>query len=380
MADKRDYYEVLGVERTASAAELKKSYRKLALKFHPDRNPDDKEAESKFKEAAEAYDVLSTDDKRARYDRFGHQGLQGGAGFANTEDIFGAFGDMFADLFGFGGGGGGGGGRRRGGRNGPRQGSDVRLDLAIEFEQAVHGATREVTLQRSEECDVCDGSGGKVGTEPSACSTCKGRGEVIQQQAFLQVRTTCPTCRGQGSSYAEKCTVCAGRGRTASERKLSVNIPAGVDDGMQLRLSGEGEGGARGGPPGDLYVFIRVKPHDVFERHGDDIACRIQVPYAVAALGGSITVPTLEGQEEFMIKAGTQPNDLLRLPGKGAPNVRSGRKGDQILAVQIPVPKKLTERQRELLAELAIIEGNTIRDAETNSFKKFFSKLTGHDE
>ena len=377
MADKRDYYEVLGAERTATAGELKKLYRKLALKYHPDRNPDDKEAESKFKEAAEAYDVLSNDDKRARYDRFGHAGLQGGAGFANTEDIFGAFGDMFADLFGFGGGGGGG---RRRSRNGPRQGSDVRFDMAVTFEEAVGGATKEVTLQRSEECDTCDGTGGKVGTEPVACSMCKGRGEVIQQQAFLQVRTTCPTCRGAGRSYAEKCSICSGRGRTAAERKLSVNIPAGVDDGMQLRLAGEGEGGQRGGPPGDLYVFIRVKPHEVFERHGDDIACRVRVPYAVAALGGTITVPTLDGQEEFTIKAGTQPNELLRMAGRGAPNVRNGRKGDQILAVQIPVPKKLTERQRELLAELAEIEGNAVSDAETNSFKKFFSKLTGHDE
>jgi molecular chaperone DnaJ len=378
VADKRDYYEVLGAERTATAGELKKLYRKLALKYHPDRNPGDKAAESSFKEAAEAYDVLSNEEKKARYDRFGHAGLQGGAGFANTEDIFGAFGDMFADLFGFGGGGGG--GRRRGGRNGPRQGSDVRFDLSIEFEEAVQGATKEVTLQRSEECEVCDGDGGKAGTEPIACPTCRGRGEVIQQQAFLQVRTTCPSCRGAGRSYAEKCSVCAGRGRTAADRKLSVNIPAGVDDGMQLRLAGEGEGGVRGGPPGDLYVFIRVKPHELFERHGDDIACRIPVPYAVAALGGSITVPTLDGQEEVKIKAGTQPNELLRLPGRGAPNVRSGRKGDQILAVQIRVPTKLTDRQRELLAELAVIEGNSIREAETSSFKKFFSKLTGHDE
>ncbi|MCO4768531.1 MAG: molecular chaperone DnaJ [Deltaproteobacteria bacterium] len=378
MSEKRDYYEVLGANKDASAGELKKLYRKLALKYHPDRNPDNAEAESKFKEAAEAYEVLSNEEKKARYDRFGHAGLKGGAGFANTDDIFSSFGDMFADLFGFGGGGGG--RRRGGGRSGPRKGGDVRYDLTVSFEEAVQGATKEVSLKRSEECETCDGSGGKAGTEPTACGTCGGRGEVIQQQAFLQVRTTCPTCRGAGSTYAEKCTICTGRGRLVDERNLSVNIPAGVDDGMQLRLAGEGEGGSRGGPPGDLYVFLQVARHKVFERHGDDIVCMVGVPYPVAALGGIVPVPTLDGEKELTIPQGTQPNAQLRFSGLGAPNVRSGRKGDQVMVVRIAVPKKLDDRQRELLTELAEIEGQKIKDGETSTFKKLFSKLTGHEE
>ena len=377
MADKRDYYEVLGAKKDATEKELKKLYRKLAMQYHPDRNPDNPEAEAKFKEAAEAYDVLSNAEKRARYDRFGHAGMSG-AGFGSTDDIFSSFGDMFADLFGFGGGGGQ--QRRRRGRNGPRQGSDVRFDLTVSFEEAIQGTTKEVTLKRSEECDTCDGTGGKAGTEPVGCATCGGRGEVIQQQAFLQVRTTCPTCRGAGRTYKESCSVCSGRGRTVSERKLSVNIPGGVDDGMQLRLAGEGEGGSRGGPPGDLYVFLSVARHEFFERHGDDIVCLVKVPYPVAALGGTVPAPTLEGEKELEIPQGTQPQVQLRFPGLGAPNVRTGRKGDQVMVVRIAVPKKLDERQRELLSELAEIEGQRIKEAGTSSFKKFFSKLTGHDE
>jgi molecular chaperone DnaJ len=379
VSEKRDYYEVLGAKKDASTAELKKSYRKLALKYHPDRNPNDKAAEAKFKEAAEAYDVLSTEEKRARYDRFGHAGLRGGAGFANTEDIFSSFGDMFADLFGFGGGGGGG-QRRRRTRNGPRQGSDVRFDLTVTFEEAVSGMTREITLQRSEECETCDGSGGKAGTEPTACGTCGGRGEVIQQQSVLQVRTACPTCRGAGQSYEESCSICTGRGRIVGERKLSVNIPAGVDDGMQLRLAGEGEGGSRGGPPGDLYVFLRVQRHEIFERHGDDIACMISVPFPVAALGGTVPAPTLDGKKDLEIPQGTQPNEQLRFKGLGAPNVRSGRRGDQVMVVKIRVPTKLDDRSRELLQELAEIEGQRIKEEGTSGFKRFFSKLKGHDE
>ena len=377
MADKRDYYEVLGAKKDATEKELKKLYRKLAMQYHPDRNPDNPEAEAKFKEAAEAYDVLSNAEKRARYDRFGHAGMSG-AGFGSTDDIFSSFGDMFADLFGFGGGGGQ--QRRRKGRNGPRQGSDVRFDLTVSFEEAIQGTTKEVTLKRSEECDTCDGTGGKAGTEPVVCATCGGRGEVIQQQAFLQVRTTCPTCRGAGRTYKESCSVCSGRGRIVSERKLSVNIPGGVDDGMQLRLAGEGEGGSRGGPPGDLYVFLSVARHEFFERHGDDIVCLVKVPYPVAALGGRVPAPTLEGEKELEIPQGTQPQAQLRFPGLGAPNVRTGRKGDQVMVVRIAVPQKLDERQRELLSELAEIEGQKIKEAGTSSFKKFFSKLTGHDE
>jgi molecular chaperone DnaJ len=373
VSEKRDYYEVLGVPKDADSSTLKKSYRKLAMQFHPDRNPDDPAAADKFKEAAEAYDVLSDDEKRDRYDRFGHEGLRG-AGYQGFEggfdDIFSAFGDMFGDLF-------GGGRRRGGGGRRPARGDDLRYDLSINFDTPVTGGSEEIALTRSEPCDTCEGTGGKAGTEPVTCGTCGGHGEVIQRQAFLQLRTTCPTCRGQGRSYAEICGDCSGRKRIATERKLTVNVPAGVDDGMRLRLAGEGEPGWMGGPPGDLYVVIHVRPHEIFERHGDDLICRLDLSFAQAALGADIEVPIIDGQDSINIPSGTQTGDLLRIRGQGMPNVRGGRRGDQIMHCFVRTPKRLSERQKELFKELADIEGQTVGDGPESSIRRFLSRLAG---
>jgi len=371
VADKRDYYEVLGVAKTADAKEIKKAYRKLALEFHPDRNPDDKAAEASFKEAAEAYEVLSNDEKKELYDRFGHAGLNraGHQGFSGVDDIFSAFGDMFSDLFGFG----GGGGRR--GQSGPRRGGDVRYDLAITLEEALSGATKDIRLQRAEPCDTCDGSGGKPGTKPVACRTCGGRGEVIQQQAFLQIRTTCPTCRGQGKRYEEACESCRGRRTLVREKKLTVSIPKGVSTGQRLRLQAEGEPGLQGGPPGDLYVFLGVEDHATFERHGDDLARRLEVSFAAAAMGADVVVDTLDGTADLEIPPGSQTGDLLRLNGQGMPSLRTGRRGDLLVQVWLKTPTKLTDRQKELLREFAAIEGQQVKDGKEAWGKKLFNKL-----
>lgn len=378
---KRDYYEVLGVSKEAKKAEMKKAYRKLAMQFHPDRNPDDKDAESRFKEAAEAWEVLSDDSKRELYDRYGHDGLSrsGYSGFSGgVDDIFSAFGDMFGDLFGFG----GPGGRRGGGRRrAPRRGNDLRYDLQLDFNDAAFGTTQDIVVARAEPCEGCSGTGGKAGTEPSTCTTCGGRGEVIQQQAFLQIRTTCPACRGAGSGYAEPCTDCNGAGRVGKERKLSVNVPRGVDDGMQLRLQAEGEPGMMGAPAGDLYVFLHVRRHDIFERHGDDVICKLDLSFPQAAMGAEISVPTLDGEQMAEVPAGTSTGDLVRLKGKGIPNVRTGTRGDQVMQAFVKTPKSLTDRQKELLTELATIEGAKVRDGSTGKgFKRFLSRLTGHDD
>lgn len=379
MADKRDYYEILGVQRGASAKDLKKAYRQLALKYHPDRNPGDKDAEGRFKEAAEAYEVLSDDEKRALYDRYGHDGLRssGYSGFGGVDDIFSAFGDMFSDLFGFGGGAAGHRARGGGQRRGPRRGGDIRYDLEIEFVEAALGTSKEFNVPRSEPCEPCRGTGGKPGTEPVRCATCGGRGEVIQQQAFLQLRTTCPTCRGAGQGYAEPCPSCQGRGRTQSTRHLSVNVPRGVDDGMQLRLAGEGEPGTMGAPPGDLFVFIHVRPHDLFERHGDDVVCRIDVSFPQAALGAKLDVPTIDGQATAEVPAGSDTGTLLRLPGAGIPNVRTGARGDQVMQCFVKTPRNLTDRQRDILEEFARIDGEKVKAAGGGGFKKLISRLTG---
>jgi molecular chaperone DnaJ len=375
VAEKRDYYEVLGVAKGAEAKEIKKAYRKLALKFHPDRNPDDKAAEASFKEAAEAYEVLSSDQKKPLYDQYGHAGLNraGHQGFSGVDDIFSAFGDMFSDLFGFSGGAGMGGQRR--GQSGPRRGGDVRYDLAITLEEAATGATKEVRLQRAEPCDTCDGSGGKPGTKPVPCSTCGGHGEVIQQQAFLQIRTTCPTCRGQGKRFAEACDSCRGRRTVIRHNELSVSIPKGVSTGQRLRLQGKGEPGLQGGPPGDLYVFLGVEDHEIFERHGDDLARRLEVSFAVAALGAEVEVETLDGKADLEIPPSSQTGDLLRLTGQGLPSLRTGRSGDLLVQVWVKTPTKLTDRQKELLKEFAAIEGEQVRDGKAAWGKKLFNKL-----
>jgi len=358
MADKRDYYEVLGVAREASADDIKKAYRKLALKYHPDRNPGDASAEASFKEAAEAYEVLSDEQKRAHYDRFGHAGPQvtgfgGGAGgvsdpFDIFEQVFGGRGgSIFDDLFGAGGG-------RRGG---PRRGSHLRVDVTLDFDEMAKGAKKTITLRRHETCGPCKGSGAEPGTGRTRCAQCGGAGQVRQVAfGFMAVHQTCPRCAGEGSLLDTKCGTCQGSGRELKKRDITVAFPAGIEDGTQMRLRGEGEAGPRGGPPGDLFVVVRVRAHKVFRRHEDDLLVDVPVSFADAALGADVAIPTLEGKETVRLKAGTQNGDRLRVRGKGLQNMHGGRKGDLVATIEVEVPRKLTSRQKELLEEFRAIE------------------------
>ncbi len=349
---RNDYYEVLGVERGASEAELKSAYRKLALKHHPDRNQGSKDAEEQFKAAAEAYAVLSDPQKRAAYDRFGHAGLgaQGPGGFdpstfVGFEDILGGLGDAFGfgDLFG--------GGRRRGG---PQQGSHLRYDLEISFEEAARGAETSIQFPRAESCDTCKGSGAAPGSGPTTCPSCQGRGQQRYQQGFFTVARTCTQCRGTGNVIAKPCTTCHGQGRVAKDRKLTVRIPAGIATGQRLRLQGEGEHGSLGGPPGDLFVVVQVQEHAFFRRDGNDIYCEIPVNFTTLALGGEIRVPQALGETEALkVPEGTQTGTTFRLRGKGLPDVSGRGKGDLLVTVQASVPKKLNKEQRQLLDQLA---------------------------
>jgi molecular chaperone DnaJ len=365
MSTKRDYYEVLGVSRTVDAAELKKRYRKLAIQFHPDKNPGNKEAEEKFKEASEAYEVLSDAKKRQIYDQYGHKGLDGSS-FSSAggfEDIFSSFGDVFEDFFGFGGGG------RRGRQRAPRKGADLRYDLTIEFMEAAFGTEKELTIPRNQTCSTCKGSGCKDGTEPEICSTCKGTGQYIQSQGFFTVKSTCPSCRGQGKMIKSPCSDCHGSGLKKIERKVSVKIPAGVDSGSKLRLTGEGEAGPEGTPPGDLYVFINVKHHKYFQRSENDILCLIEISFAQAALGAKIKVETLTGEETLKIPAGTQYGETFRLRGEGIASLRTGRRGDQIIQVEVKIPKKLNKKQEKLLKEYESIDSETFSNKLKNLLK-----------
>ena len=347
-----DYYEVLGVERGASESDLKSAYRKLALQHHPDRNQGRKDAEEKFKEAAEAYAVLSDPQKRAAYDRFGHAGLgaQGPAGFdpstfVGFEDILGGLGDAFGfgDLFG--------GGRRRGG---PQQGAHLRYDLEISFEEAARGSETSIQFPRAEACDTCKGSGAAAGSGPTTCPSCQGRGQQRYQQGFFTVARTCAQCRGTGNVIAKPCTTCHGQGRVPKDRKLTVRIPAGISTGQRLRLQGEGEHGAAGGPPGDLFVVIQVQDHAFFRRDGNDVYCEIPVNFPTLALGGEIKVPAVLGDPEpLKVPEGTATGTTFRLRGKGMPDVSGRGKGDLMVTVQASVPRKLTKDQRRLLDELA---------------------------
>ena len=312
---KRDYYEVLGVTRNASQKEIKKAYRRLALKYHPDRNPGDKEAEEKFKEASEAYEVLSDPEKRELYDRYGHDGLRGSgfSGFSGVEDIFSHFGDIFSEIFGgspFGFG-------RAGARRGMR-GADLRYDIALEFEEAVWGCEKDIQVEKLTDCPACGGSGAAPGTRPNVCPMCHGTGSVVQQQGFFTLQRTCPRCRGQGTVVEKPCSECNGSGKVEQEKTVSVKIPAGVDSGVRLRLAGEGEPGENGGPPGDLYVFITVKPDNRWRREGSDLFVDVEISFVQAALGTTITVPTLEGDKDIDIEPGTQPGESLVIEGGGA--------------------------------------------------------------
>jgi molecular chaperone DnaJ len=348
---KRDYYEVLGVARGASDPEIKSAYRKQAMKYHPDRNPGDHSAEERFKEAAEAYAILADTEKRSLYDRFGHAGVSSAASagfdptvFQGFEDLFGGLGDIFGfgDLFG--------GGRRRGG---PQRGGDLRYDLEITFEESAQGAETSIQIPRHETCEACAGTGAAPGSSPTVCAQCRGQGQVRMQRGFLTVAATCPQCRGAGRVIAKPCTSCRGAGRVARDRKITVKIPAGIATGQQLRLQGEGEAGAAGGPPGHLYVVVHVREHEFFRRDGLNLFCEIAVNFTTVALGGEIQVPTLGGTESVKIHEGTQTGTTLRLRGKGMPDVGGGSgRGDLFATIQVRTPKKLTKEQRHLVEQL----------------------------
>ena len=350
---KRDLYEVLGVNRDASEDELKKAYRKLAMKFHPDRNPDNKEAEEKFKEGKEAYEILTDANKRAAYDRYGHEGVNpsmgGGGGGQGFDGFADAFGDIFGDIFG---GGGGGGGR---GRSNVYRGADLRYNLEITLEEAARGAEKTIRIPAQEECEPCHGTGAKPGTQPKTCPTCGGAGQVRIQQGFFSIQQTCPKCHGSGRIIPEPCTSCGGAGRVKRQKTLEVKIPAGIDNGMRLRHGGQGEPGVNGGPAGDLYVEIHIKQHAVFQRDGDDLHCEMPISFTTAALGGEIEIPTLDGAANIRIPAETQSAKVFRLRGKGIRNVRSHAPGDLMVHVIVETPVKLTDRQKELLREFGDI-------------------------
>ena len=378
---KRDYYEVLGVKRDAAEADIKKAYRRLAMKYHPDRNPNDKKAEEHFKEAKEAYEVLTDAKKKAAYDQFGHAGVdahaagargQGGAGF-DPNDVFGdIFGDVFGDIF-------------SGGRGGRGQrvyrGADLRYGLDLTLEQAVAGDTVTIRVPTLVSCETCHGSGAKPGSHPETCGTCGGRGQVRMQQGFFTVQQTCPRCRGTGKVIADPCGTCHGQGRLEEEKTLSVKVPAGVDNGDRIRLSGEGEAGPHGGPAGDLYVEISVQPHPIFTRDGADLACEVPVSFATAALGGELEVPTLGGRVSLKIPAETQTGKVFRLRGKGVKPVRGGSTGDLLCRIEVETPVHLSKEQKELLRKFedSVQAGggrhSPRQDSWLNAIKRFFEKV-----
>lgn len=370
---KRDYYEVLGVEKAADEKEIKKAYRRVAMKFHPDRNPDDPDADEKFKEATEAYDVLTDAEKRAAYDRFGHAGVDpnmgaGGFGGGSFSDIFG---DVFGDIF-------GGGGR---GRGGPQRGSDLRYTLDISLEDAVRGTIVEIKVPTLAGCEECDGSGARKGSSPVSCSTCGGIGQVRMQQGFFQVQQTCPTCRGRGKMISDPCPKCRGQGRVEKSKTLSVKVPPGVDTGDRIRLSGEGEAGPDGGPPGDLFVQMSVRQHPIFERDGSNLYCEVPITFVAAALGGELEVPTLDGRVKLKIPAETQTGKLFRLRGKGVKPVRGGAVGDLLCRAVVETPVNLNKKQKELLKEFqeSLGQGGNAQSPRQTSWfegvKKFFDEM-----
>jgi len=363
MAGKRDYYEVLGVQRSASDSEIKTAYRKLALQYHPDRNPGSKKAEDKFKEAAEAYEVLRDAQKRNLYDQFGHQGLEGTgfSGFGGFEDIFSSFGDIFEDFFGFGG------GRRS--RSRTQRGMDLRYDMDLSFMEAAFGTDTEIEVEKTAACGTCGGSGAETGTQPEPCGQCGGSGQISRTQGFFTVRTGCHACRGTGQVITHPCGDCDGNGQIRVRKKVAVKIPGGVDNGSRLRLTGEGEAGSYGGPAGDLYVFIHVEPHEIFERHNNDVLCRIPISFVQAALGDKVKVPTLTGEKQIEIKKGTQPGDMMRLRGEGIPSLRNGNRGDMLLQFNVRTPTHLNKKQESLLKQFAKLENSKLSTKIKNILK-----------
>ncbi|QTR54429.1 molecular chaperone DnaJ [Thiothrix unzii] len=386
---KRDYYEILGVQKNVSEDDLKKAFRRLAMKYHPDRNPDNAEAEAKFKEAKEAYEILSDSQKRAAYDQFGHAGVDASAGGGRPGNGQGGFGDIFEDIFGdIFGGGGGRGGRGGGGGGGNRayRGSDLQYNLELTLEEAVFGTTTDIRVPSLQSCETCNGSGAKPGTHPQTCPTCHGNGQVRMQQGFFAIQQTCPHCHGSGKIIADPCPDCHGQGRKEKQKTLSVRIPAGVDNGDRVRLAGEGEGGVNGGPAGDLYVQVFVKAHPLFQRDGDTLHCEMPIRFTTAALGGELEVPTLEGKINLKIPAETQTGKQFRLRGKGVKSVRSATAGDLICRVIVETPVNLTKRQRELLEELdtSMHEGGKKHSPKehgwTDKAKSFFKDLFEGDK
>lgn len=375
---KQDYYELLGVPKTATADEIKKAFRKLAYELHPDRNPDNKEAEDRLKTAAEAYSVLSNAEKRQMYDRFGAEGARaaGFGGFQGDADIFSSFGDLFEEIFGgFGGGGFQG---ARGGRSRARRGADLRLDIELTFEEAAKGATKEFEITKAVSCEVCDGSGAKKGTEPAVCPTCAGRGMVSHSQGLFAFSTACPRCHGEGRIVKDPCETCRGAGNVRKKKKLKIEIPAGVDENNRVQIAGEGESGERGGPPGDLFLVIHLKEHEIFTRDGDALLCRVPITFAQAALGATIPVPSIDGEKlEIEIHAGTQSGETFTIPRAGFPRPGRGTRGDEIVQVYVVTPKKLSARQKELLRELAEIEGPAEAPGDDGLIGKFKKKFKG---
>ena len=366
MKKKRDYYEVLGISRNATDGEIKSAYRKLAVAYHPDKNPGNKEAEEKFKEAAEAYSVLSDSNKRARYNQFGHQGVQGGGFSGFDPDTFGDFGDILGDFFGFGDIFGS--SRRRGSRS--NRGNDLRYDLQISFMEAAMGMRSKLQIPRMESCTMCNGTGAAKGSGPISCPTCGGYGQVRFQQGFFAVSRTCSQCRGTGKVVRDPCTECMGNGRIQKEKILEVRIPAGVDNGTRLRIQGEGEAGAHGGPSGDLFVIISVEEHAFFRREEENIYCEIPISVSKAVLGGEVRIPTLEGEEKLSIPEGTQTGAVFRLRGKGIPSVNGHGRGDQLVSVSVRIPKKITKEERHLYEELAALSKEDLPAEEKNFFDK----------
>ncbi len=382
MASERDYYEVLGVSRDASQAEIKKAYRKAAVKFHPDKNPDDPAAEEKFKELGQAYEALGDEEKRAAYDRYGHAAFQNGGGGGGRRGGFHDPMDIFSQVFGGGGGGGmfddlfGGGGRRSRDASGKKRGSDLRYDLEISLEEAAEGTEKELEIEKYASCKTCSGSGAKSGSSGvKTCTSCGGSGVIARQAGIFIQQSTCPECRGSGQVIADPCSDCSGDGRLQAPERVTIRIPAGVDDGTRLRSTGKGDAGLRGGPAGDLYVFLHLKEHDVFQRDGDDLYCEVPLPFGIAALGGELEVPTLTGSSTIKVPAGTQGGTTFRLRDKGITSLSTGRKGDLHVEMKVEVPTKLNREQKEKLQEFTESigqENSPLNESFFEKAKRFF--------